>query len=130
MYILSSIYWQWCCVDLSFSLCDILLQNWSPQFSHASLCQCLGCVLCHSVVSNSLRPHGLSPARLLYPWDFTGKNAEVGCHFLLQGIFRTQESNPGLLHCRQILYQLSYEGSQVDITKEFSKVAVPIYFQL
>ena len=34
-----------------------------------------------------------------------------GLHFLLQGIFPTQESNPGLLHCRQILYQLSYEGS-------------------
>ena len=36
---------------------------------------------------------------------------EVGCHFLLQGIFPTQESNPGLLHCRQILYRLSCEGS-------------------
>ena len=35
----------------------------------------------------------------------------VGCHFLLQGIFPTQELNPGLLHCRQILYQLSYQGS-------------------
>ena len=34
-----------------------------------------------------------------------------GCHFLLKGIFLTQESNPGPLHCRQILYQLSYEGS-------------------
>ena len=34
----------------------------------------------------------------------------MGCHFLLQGIFLTQESNPGLLHYRQILYQLSYEG--------------------
>ena len=33
----------------------------------------------------------------------------MGCHFLLQGIFPTQESNPGLLHCRQILYQLSYK---------------------
>ena len=35
----------------------------------------------------------------------------MGCHFLLQGIFLTQESNPGLLHCRQIFYQLSYKGS-------------------
>ena len=34
----------------------------------------------------------------------------MGCHFLLQGIFPTQESNPGLLHCRQPLYQLSYKG--------------------
>ena len=35
----------------------------------------------------------------------------MGCHFLLQGIFPTQGSNPGLLHCRQTLYWLSYEGS-------------------
>ena len=40
-------------------------------------------------------------------WDSLGKSTGVGCHFLLQGIFPTQESNPGLLHCRQILYQLS-----------------------
>ena len=52
----------------------------------------------------------IKPARLLCPWDFPGKNTGVDCHFLLQ-IFPTQESNPGLLHCRQILYQLSYEGS-------------------
>ena len=35
----------------------------------------------------------------------------MGCHFLLQGIFLTQELNLGLLHCRQMIYQLSYEGS-------------------
>ena len=45
------------------------------------------------------------------PWDSPGKNTGMGCHFLLQGIFQTQESNPGLLHCRQMIYQLSYEGS-------------------
>ena len=38
---------------------------------------------------------------------------EVGCHALLQGIFPTQGSNPGLLHCRQILYHLSHQGSPV-----------------
>ena len=37
----------------------------------------------------------------LHPWDFPGKSTGVGCHFLLQGIFRTQGSNPGLPHCRQ-----------------------------
>ena len=37
-----------------------------------------------------------------------GNNTGVGCHFLLQGIFLTQGSNPGLLHCRQILYNLSH----------------------
>ena len=39
------------------------------------------------------------------------KNTGVDSHFLLQGIFPTQESSQGLLHCRQILYRLSYEGS-------------------
>ena len=41
--------------------------------------------------------------RLLCPWSFPGKSAGVGCHFLLQGIFPTQGSNPGLLHCKQTL---------------------------
>ena len=60
---------------------------------------------------------GLQPARLLCPWDSPGKNPGMGCHFLLQGIFTTQESNPGLLHCRQILYQLSYKGSPKEMFK-------------
>ena len=42
--------------------------------------------------------------------DFPGKNIGVGCHALLQGMFPAQESNLGLLHCRQILYQLSHQG--------------------
>ena len=49
--------------------------------------------------------------RLLCPWDFPGKSTGVGCHFLLQGIFLTQGSNPGLLHCRQMLYPLSHQGN-------------------
>ena len=48
--------------------------------------------------------------RLLCPWDSPGKHARVGCHSLLQGIFLTQGSNPGLPHCRWILYQLSHKG--------------------
>ena len=47
--------------------------------------------------------------------DSPGKNTGVGCHFLLQGIFPIQESNLSLLHCRQILYQLSYEGNPIMI---------------
>ena len=43
--------------------------------------------------------------------DSPGKNSGVGCHAFLQGIFPAQGSNPGLLHCRQILYQLSHQGS-------------------
>ena len=65
----------------------------------------------HSVVSDSLRPHGLSPTRLLCPWDSPGKNTGMGCHSLLQGIFPTQGLNPGLLHYRQILCHLNHQGS-------------------
>ena len=61
----------------------------------------------HSVVSDSLQPHGLLPMGLLCPWDFPGKNTGVGCHALLQGIFPTQGLNPGLLHCRPTLYGLN-----------------------
>ena len=39
----------------------------------------------------------------------------VGCHFLLQRIFPTQGSNPGILHCRQILYHLSHQGSRLSV---------------
>ena len=59
-----------------------------------------------SVVSNSLQPNGLDS-----PWNSPGQNNGVGSHSLLQGIFPTQGSNLGLLHCWQILYHLSYEGS-------------------
>ena len=52
------------------------------------------CVLDCSVVSNSLLSHGLQPARLLGPRNFPGKNIWMGCHFLFQGIFPTQGSNP------------------------------------
>ena len=51
------------------------------------------------------------PARLLRPWDSPGKNTGMGCHAFLQAIFPTQGLNSSLLHCRQILYQLSYQGS-------------------
>ena len=60
----------------------------------------------HSVASNSLQPHGLHS-----PWNSPGQNTGVGSFSLLQGIFTTQGSNPGLPHCRRIFYQLSHKGS-------------------
>ena len=60
----------------------------------------------------TLRPHGLKPTSLLCPWNSPGKNTGVGSCSLLQGIFPTQGLNPGLLHCRQILYHLSHQGIQ------------------
>ena len=54
-------------------------------------------VLSCSVMSDSLRPHGLSLTKLLCSWDFPGKNTWVGCHFLLWGIFPIQGLNLRLL---------------------------------
>ena len=61
-----------------------------------------------SVFSDSLPPRGLYS-----PWNSPGQNTGVGSLSLLQGIFSTQGSNPGLPHCRWILYQLSHQGSPV-----------------
>ena len=65
----------------------------------------------HSVMSDSLQ--------LL--WNSPGQNSGVGSCFLLQGIFPTQGSNPGLPHCRQVLYQLSHLVIQVHL-----KVRTPV----
>ena len=59
-----------------------------------------------SVVSDSLRPHGLCS-----PWNYAGQNTGVGSLSLLQDIFPTQGSNPDLLYCMRIVYQLSHRGS-------------------
>ena len=57
-------------------------------------------------MSDSLRPYGQYS-----PWNSPGQNTGVGSLSLLQGIFPTQGLNPGLPHCRQILYRLSRKGS-------------------
>ena len=76
---------------------------------HAMLFQASGVLVAQSrlTLCNSAR---LQPTRLPRVWDFPGKNAGVGCHFLLQGIFPTQGSNAGLPNCRQTLYSLSQQG--------------------
>ena len=56
-------------------------------------------------------PMDCNPPGSSVPGDSPDKNTGVGCHTLLQGIFPTQGSNPGLLYCRQILYQQSHQGS-------------------
>ena len=53
---------------------------------------------------------------LYSPWNSPGQNTGVGSLSLLQGIFLTQESNQGLLHCRWILYQLICQGSPFLVT--------------
>ena len=80
-------------------------------------------VLVCSVLSDSLGTHGLYPSRLLCQWDSPGKNTGICCHSLLQGIFLTEGSNPGLLHCRQILYHLSHQGRAFLLKKKEHKNA-------
>ena len=66
-----------------------------------------------SVVSNSLWLYGLWPTRFLCPGNYPDKNAGVGCHFLLQGIFLTQGLNPRLLHWQANSFPLSHLGSLI-----------------
>ena len=58
-----------------------------------------------------LQPHGQRSLTVCSPRNSPGRNTGVSYHSLLQGIFLSQELNPGLLHCRQILYHVSYKGS-------------------
>ena len=70
-----------------------------------------------SIVSNSLWLHGLYS-----PWNSPGQNTWVGSRSILQGIFPTQGSNPGLPQCRWILYQLSHQVSLIWIFETFCSV--------
>ena len=67
--------------------------------------------LIHTSVTFTQLSPTLWPQGLHSLWNSPGQNTGVGSLSLLQGIFPTRGSNPGLLHCRQILYQLSYQGS-------------------
>ena len=96
--------------------------NRFPFIKHSSICVTHPCwhtlcfaVLSHPVVSNSC----------------PGTNTGVGCHALLQGIFPTQGWNPGLLHCRWVLYHLSHQGSPGEILLiHFSAVFSPVTLHL
>ena len=73
---------------------------------------------CWAVCAKSLQscptlgnPMDCSPPGSSVHGDSPGKNTEVGCRALLQGILPTQRVNSGLPHCRQILYCLSHQGS-------------------
>ena len=89
--------------------------NWNRPMKFYSLCSAY-CVYLesesesHLVMSDSLQPHGLYSL-----WNSPSQNTRVGSCSLLQGIFPTQGLNPGLPHCRQILYQLSHQRSLVYI---------------
>ena len=92
---------------------DFILKNTSEKKKKNEHCVpysniCLYC-LC-SVVSDSLQPYGLQPTRLLCLWDSSGKNTGMACHFLLQGFFPIQGSNPHLLHLLHRIVSCIGEG--------------------
>ena len=94
----------------------------SPSLRSAAWCSSLKlylficAVISHSFMFDSLQPHWLLcpwPTRLPVHGDSPGKNTGVSCHALLQRIFPTQGSNPGLPHCRWIFYRQSHQGSPI-----------------
>ena len=91
-------------------MADIQVQHYGKIMIHSYLSPDTVVCVC-SVISDSLRPHGLWPIRLLCPGNFSGKNTRVGCHFLLQGIFPTHGLNLCLLHLQVDSLPLSHMGS-------------------
>ena len=91
-------------LDLSFTSCHLMSSNGTSNLYLYPWCSAQS--LEHrkseslSVMSDSLWPHGLYS-----PWSSPGQNIGVGSLSLLQGIFPTQGSHPGLPYCRRILYQ-------------------------
>ena len=83
-----------------------------PPDYHTVLCWApCGGGLVAKLCSTLATPWTVTHQAPLFPWDSAGKNTGVGCHFLLgKWIFPTQELNTDLLHCRRILYQLSYKS--------------------
>ena len=96
---------QWPSFSLSSQLCPVMSDSLClVTQSCPALCNSMD----HSLPGSSV--HG----------DSSGKNTRVGCHALLQGTFSTQGLNPGLLHCRQILYHLSHPLPSEEIISLFS----------
>ena len=81
------------------------------------------CLVAHSCLT-LCNPMDCSPPGSSVHGNFPDKNTGVGCHVLLQGIFPTQGLNPGLPHCRWVLYHLSHQGSQYTIYHGFMLVII------
>ena len=101
------------CITITTMLTEIQNNPWTwCQCVDSELTNCFKSVLC--LVAQSCPtlcdPMDCSPPGFSVHENSPGKNSEVGCHALLQGVFPTQGSNPGLLHFRQILYHLSHQA--------------------
>ena len=79
----------------------------------STVCYCA--VLSHSVMSTLCDPLDGSPSGSSVYGHSPDKNSRVDCHALFEGMFPTQGSNPGLSHCKQILYRLSHQGSPSEL---------------
>ena len=107
---------QFFSLQLLLRICDNRREQWyktqGDALSHWWLNpRCSFLIWKRKCVSRLIVSTFCDPMRLC-PWDSPGKNTGVGCRSRLQGIFPTPESNPGLLHCRKILYRLSRQGSR------------------
>ena len=97
----------------------------------SSLLQCqnsMSMCLCAQLYPALCDPVDYKPTRLLCPWDFWGKNTGVGCHFLLQGLFLTQRSNPCLLcplHCKWTFYPMNHQREST--TKNYISNIGPVF---
>ena len=91
-----------CCLETVFKP--------SPPPLGLNDCPCVHACEVASVVSDSLRPHRPQPASLLCPWNSQGKNTGVGCRFLLQRIFPSQEWNQVSCIGRQIVFTTETPG--------------------
>ena len=96
-------------LEIVSSFCALLVEHFNSAYFSIYWFSCQyhqSESVSRSVMSDSLQPHELH-----IPWNSSGQNTRVGSFSLLHGIFPTQGSNPGLPHCRQILYQLSHKGN-------------------
>ena len=110
--------WKWKkekVAQSGLTLCDPLIQ--SMEFSRQEYWSGLPCPPPGDLPNPGIKPRSLTLQVDSLPAEPQGKpkNTGVGSHSLLQWIFLTQKLNLGLLHCRQILYQLSYQGSPIQV---------------
>ena len=103
-------------VTLAVWDCNVCVCVCAHARVHMYVCVCVcACVSCSVVFKSFAIPWTVTHQAPL-SWNSPGNNTGVGSCSLLQSIFRIHESNPGLLHCRQILYHLSHQGSSFPLT--------------
>ena len=118
------------CIDIILDLHTVVSNNTKTYLVYfAKFLNMLCCAKSLSCV-RLCDPMDCSPPGSSVHEDSPGKNTGVGFHAILQGIFPTQESNPSLLYCRQILYHLSHQGStsfSIATCKNNSVISEPGY---